>query len=81
MPSVLSGVARVLDLGCQFDNYNTSKTEEEADALALYSDFRLVGQDLQKAMESFTATDVRHEQLRAAFKSMGSLTKTTDVSQ
>ena len=79
MPSFLSGVARVLDLGCQFDNYNASQTEEEADALALYSDFRLVGQDLQKAMESFIVTDIR--QMRSAFESIDSLTKTTNVAQ
>ena len=79
MPSFLSGVARVLDLGCQFDNYNTSQTVEEADALALYSDFRLVGQDLQKAMESFIVTDIR--QMRSAFESIDSLTKTTNVAQ
>ena len=81
MPSFLSGVARVLDLGCQFDNYNTSQTVEEADALALYSDFRLVGQDLQKAMESFIVTDIRPEQMRSAFESIDSLTKTTNVAE
>ena len=52
-PSLLSGVARLLDLGAQFDSYNRSETGEAADAAALYSDFRMVGQDLQEAMESF----------------------------
>ena len=56
-PSFLSGVARVLDLWCQLDNYNESKTVEEADAIALYSDFRMVGQDLQEAMELFIVSD------------------------
>ena len=52
-PSLLSGVARLLDLGARFDSYNGSETGETADAAALYSDFRMVGQDLQEAMESF----------------------------
>lgn len=52
-PSLLSGVARLLDLGARFDSYNGSETSEAADAAALYSDFRMVGQDLQEVMESF----------------------------
>ena len=52
-PSLLSGVARLLDLGARFDSYNGSETSEAADAAALYSDFRMVGQDLQEVMKSF----------------------------
>lgn len=52
MPSMLSGAARLLDFGGWFDSYNTSETPEIADAIAIYSDFRIVGQDLQKAMDS-----------------------------
>ncbi len=51
--SFLSGVARLLDLGAQFDSYNQSETGDEADARAFYGDFAMVGQDLQKAMEIF----------------------------
>ncbi len=54
-PSFLSGIARILDLGSQFDGYNDSETDETADATALYSDFRMIGQDLQHAMESLSA--------------------------
>ena len=54
-PSLLSGIARILDIGGQFDSYNESETDEMADATALYSDFRMVGQDLQKSMESLIA--------------------------
>ena len=32
--------------------YNTSATEEEADARALFSDWSMVGQDLQNAMSA-----------------------------
>ena len=52
LPSLLSGMARVLDIGGQFDSYNESKKPETADAMALYSDFKMVGQDMQTAMES-----------------------------
>ena len=70
-PSLLSGIARLLDLGCHFDSYNESETGETADAMALYSDFRMVGQDLQKAMESLiTDVDppVNPDQLKIAFR-------------
>lgn len=82
-PSFLSGVARVLNLGCQFDNYNESKTVEEADAVALYSDFRIVGQDLQEAMELFVVTNpkIGPKQLLLAFESVDSLTKLTKTTQ
>jgi len=50
-PSFLSGMARVLDMGATFDEYNTSPTGEYADAVALLNDFRAVGADLVAAME------------------------------
>ena len=52
-PSVIAGVARLLDLWGVFDRYNTADSEEEADAFALYSDWRIVGQDLRDAMNDF----------------------------
>lgn len=78
-PSLLSGIARLLDLGCHFDSYNESETAETADAMALYSDFRMVGQDLQKAMGSLiTDVDppVTPDQLKVAF--VEALTNPTD---
>ena len=51
-PSLLSGMARAIDIYGQFDSYDSSETTEIADAIALYSDFRLVGQDLREAIES-----------------------------
>jgi hypothetical protein len=50
MPSFLTGVARLFDLYGQFDTYNDSSSDDSADARALYSDWRMVGQDLAGAM-------------------------------
>lgn len=53
IPTFFSGCARLLDLGGVYDLYNESQDESVADARALYSDFRMVGQDLQQATELF----------------------------
>ena len=49
-PSFLTGVARLLALSGRFDVYNDSDDEALADARAIYSDWRMVGQDLAGAM-------------------------------
>ena len=49
-PSFLSGVARLLDLFGQFDDYNDSPSAASADARAMYSDWRVTGEDLAGAM-------------------------------
>jgi hypothetical protein len=54
-PSFVSGAARLLDLYGVYDSYNTSRTEGEADAKALYSDWRIVGQDIFGAMQEFNS--------------------------
>lgn len=56
-PSFLSGVARVLDLLGVFDSYNQSRSPEEADACAMYSDWRIVGQDIMDAAERFDSEE------------------------
>ena len=48
-PTFLSGVARVFDLGCQFDSYNVSPDPDEADARAIFSDWLAVGKDIALA--------------------------------
>jgi len=48
-PTLLSGAARALDLAGTFNAYNVSSTPEEADALALASDWGVVGNDLWEA--------------------------------
>lgn len=52
-PSMLSGASRLLDWYGQFDEYNVSRTEMEADEKAQYSDWAMVGEDLSTAMETF----------------------------
>lgn len=52
-PSFWSGVARLFDFFGQFDFYNVSRTPEEADCRAIYSDWRVTGQDLRHAMVTF----------------------------
>jgi hypothetical protein len=44
--SFLLGAARTFDLWGHLDVYNYSRTPDEADAIALYSDWRVVGEDL-----------------------------------
>jgi len=49
MPSAISGIARILDLGGTYNSYNRSATPEEADCRAIYSDWAITGQDLIRA--------------------------------
>ena len=51
MPTFCSGMGRILDLGGVFDSYNERRSSQEADAIAMYADFSMVGQDLVQAME------------------------------
>ena len=50
MPSLRSGAARVFDLFGVFDAYNDCPNADLADARAVYSDWRITGQDLADAM-------------------------------
>lgn len=52
-PSFTEGMARTLDLYGIMHEYNKSKTSKEADAWALYKDFKAVGIDLTEAMQKF----------------------------
>jgi hypothetical protein len=56
-PSVVSGLARTLDLAGQFDEYNTSPSGEVADWLALRADWRVVGESLASAMKLIVITE------------------------
>jgi len=60
-PSFSSGVARMLDFYGTFDTYNRCRNEEEADSLAMYCDWRIVGDALSVAIQQ-CATEVRIEQ-------------------
>jgi hypothetical protein len=48
--SMLFGAARVIDLFGQFDQYNLSRTGEEADARALMADWTVVGDDFLESI-------------------------------
>ena len=50
-PGFVNGMGSVLDLGGTLFQYNGSSSGEEADALAMRSDFQAVGNDLRTAAE------------------------------
>ena len=52
-PSISKGSSRVVDLFGYLDEYNYSKTEEEADLKALTRDWKIVGLDIHKAMGAY----------------------------
>lgn len=51
--SFISGAARTIDLWGHLDTYNYSRTEGEADALAIYSDWRVVGEQIFEAVITY----------------------------
>ena len=51
-PSFIGGMASVLDLGVTLVTYNESKTTEEADTLAIKTDWKITGDDIRSAMNS-----------------------------
>ncbi len=53
-PSFVEGVARALDLCGTLQEYNSSPSPEQADALALGADWRVVGADLLRAMDELS---------------------------
>ena len=61
-PSWLSGLARVLDLFGVFDSYNESRNPREADARAMYSDWRIVGQDIAWCVHRFDSEQAASDQ-------------------
>ena len=50
-PSFFEGLARTLDIGNTLNEYNESVTAEQADAIAIYNDWRVVGKDIIIAIE------------------------------
>jgi hypothetical protein len=55
-PSFASGAGRLLDWYGLYDLYNVSRNGQEADAKAMFSDWRMVGEDLNDAMMEFETT-------------------------
>lgn len=60
MPSMLSGLARTLDIGGTLDSYNESPTPSVADARAIASDFAVVGEDLRESVNAWAAEHLNH---------------------
>ncbi len=54
-PSYLEGLARIMDFGNTITVYNESLNGEQADYLALRSDWTAVGDDLRSAIQQFDA--------------------------
>ena len=52
-PSIWEGFARILDIAGDFDDYNYSESDLEADMIALASDWYAVGADLHRAINRF----------------------------
>lgn len=48
-PSFLEGVGRLFDFGGTLQQYNTSRSPEEADVLAAYADWSAVGSEIRRA--------------------------------
>ena len=48
-PSFMEGVARLVDFGGTLQQYNVSRSPEEADALAMYADWSAVGHEIRHA--------------------------------
>lgn len=53
LPSFISGMASVLDIGSTLTDFNDSVDEDEADYKATQSDWRAVGKDLKRAMSTW----------------------------
>jgi hypothetical protein len=49
-PDLISGMARILDLGSTLNEYNTSATPDLADFRAVRSDWAAVSKDLRAAL-------------------------------
>ena len=61
-PSFIEGMARVLDMGGTLNEYNTSPTGEEADAIALWSDWAAIGQDMYAVIGDFDPAEMEMEE-------------------
>lgn len=57
-PSFIRGMAATLDLGSTLTIYNTSRSETEADMIALSSDWLIVGEDIEIAMNRWSDSNV-----------------------
>ncbi len=52
-PSFITGMARIFDLGTTLNEYNSVLSPEEADFLAIKSDWMEVGADMFSAIRNY----------------------------
>jgi len=52
-PNFISGMSRVLDMGLTLNEFNYTRTPDEADKVAIFSDWLAVGADIFQAMENY----------------------------
>jgi hypothetical protein len=52
-PSFLEGLARILDLSGSLQEYNYSKSGEQADARAISSDWEMIGEDIRTSIRTY----------------------------
>ncbi len=52
-PSIFEGVARIMDIFGDLNQYNYSDNISEADYRAIFSDWEIVGKDILNAIEEF----------------------------
>ena len=52
-PSLTEELGRAIDIGGNFDDYNYSASGEEADRIAIASDWYAVGADLYRVMSRY----------------------------
>ncbi len=64
-PSIIEGIARLLDFGNILNEYNRSRTSQEADIRALRADWYVVGDDLRRAYEEFAEECAREREREA----------------
>ncbi|MBN2217568.1 MAG: hypothetical protein JW719_09340 [Pirellulales bacterium] len=53
-PSFVEGASRLLDFGGTLNEYNKSLTAAQADYLAIYSDWRMIGLDFAQILDAQT---------------------------
>ena len=59
-PSALGGVASILDFGGTLNEYNTANSPQQADTLALWSDWLAVGDDMWSAIRTYESALPKH---------------------
>ena len=60
MPSFAEGIGRIGDFSGVLNQFNYSKSPEEADRKALHSDWMKVGNELRSAMSKFEKRSKKH---------------------